>query len=60
MKKIDVAPPLSTSRPLQQLALMSGGGATAPPARAAPPLAITGPLNSAPTHGYNGSVATNK
>ena len=63
MKKVDGAPPPSTSRAPQQPAFMGGGGATAPPARAAPPLAIKGPLNSAPTQsgwGYNGSAATNK
>ena len=63
MKKVDGAPPPSTSRPPQQSALMGGGGATAPPARAAPPLAIKGPSNSAPTQGgwgYNGSAAISR
>ena len=49
MKKVDGALPPSTSRPPQPLALMGGGGATAPPARAATPLAIKRPVNSVPT-----------
>ena len=47
MKKVEGAPPLSTSRPPQP-ALMGGGGATAPPANSASPLAIKGPLDSTP------------
>ena len=49
VKKVNGAPPPTASRPPQQPALITGGGATAPPARAATPLAIKRPVNSAPT-----------